>query len=445
MRFLPLLALLGAACASSPDAADIDRPLSPFYDRHDYVEKGETETTRKTQVRPFYWKEEGPKGKRVNVLGPLVRYREDANYKRLQIFPSVFYSARHSPQAHKSWWLIVFPLLFAGNDDFLLFPFGGYSRGLLGLDHLLMVTPLYIRTKTVSRGIDGPTTFTVRHVLFPLIAWGSDGKPGGRRKFRIAPFWGKQKHRDGSESGFILWPFYNWRRGKDSKAFFFFPFYGKTETPTRKQVTVMFPFYSRLEDYLTGNRDVALWPFFRRATGSDAIEVRRYWPFYSYTRGGYSTSDFRLWPVWRRTYLDDSRYYGKYTWVLPPFYRKIDRVSKKDMTLHRKTVLWPLFRNEHYPDGGREVAIPVVLPVDSRSIRELSEPYRPFVSLYHKRTAPNGSYDKTILFGLVMARKRPDAKKVRILGGLVGYDRNASGKYLRLLWGIRLRLSRTPQ
>jgi hypothetical protein len=186
---------------------------------------------------------------------------------------------------------------------------------------------------------------------------------------------------------------------------------------------------------------VALWPFWRRARGSDELEVRRYWPLYEYRRAGWTTTEYVAWPFWRRTYVDDEREFARWTWVTPVF-RQVVGVNRKDGRTRKKTVVWPLGRWERYPDGGREVAIPVLSPFDAPALREFSEPFRPFVSLYHRRQHADGAREASALFGLYMSRRSPEAAKVRFLGGLIGWDRDESGRYLRLLWGIRIRVGR---
>ncbi len=426
--------------ASGPQAR---RPLSLFHDRRIEPSRYGDGDNEISQIRPFYWKSKGPRGTRINILGPFIRYRENASYRRLDILPNIHYSARHSPADERMWWFILFPLAFLGHDDFLVLPFGGVSHGLLGLDEVMLVTPFYARTKTISHHPTDPDVFTVRHVMFPLIAWGSDGKPGGRRKFRVAPFYGKQKWRDGAESGFVMWPFYNWRKHGEARSYFVFPFYGRATTPTRRETSIMFPIYNRVEDLRTGATDTAVYPFWRRTRGSESVDIRRAWPITEYRRFGWNTEEYVAWPIWRRAYRDDGVEFAKLTWVAP-FYRRVEGVDRKDGRHRKKTILWPIGRWEKARDGTREVAFPALSPFDSPELREFAEPIRPFVSLYHRKIKPNGTREASALFGLVQTRRDRVAKtkKVRILGGLLGWDRTPQGRHLRLLWALRLRLGK---
>jgi len=437
VRLLPVVALLLAACASSREPAASDGHFGVFYDRR---EEGEESVT---QVRPFYFKREDHRGKAINILGPLIRYRVDESFRRIQVIPAGYYTARHSPEEEKSWFFMIFPLFAVGTNDFFVLPFGGYSDSILGIDHLLAITPLYMRMRFVRGPPANPITYTVHHILFPILAWGSDDQPNGRRKFRFAPFYGRTRGRDGSTRGFVMWPFYTWRREGERRSFFIFPFYGRDVSPTREHTTVMFPFYFRTVDHQTGLKDTTLFPFYRRAKGSDRTEVRRYWPFYQYARDRTNLTTFIAWPVWRRQYVDTEREFLRWTWVMPPFYRKLRSFRRADGAQARKTVIWPIGRWERHYDGYRETAFPVIWPWDGPAIRDWSEPWRPFVSIWRRRTWPSGSRETTALFGLYMARRTPETKKVRLAWGILGWDdRGRDGTHLRLFWALRLRLSK---
>jgi hypothetical protein len=392
-------------------------------------------------VRPFYERQEGPGAKKkVNVLTFLYRYRRDENFTRVQIFPNVFYTARHTPQDKSSWWFMFFPFLWFGNNDFLILPIGGYSKGFLGIDHLMMVTPLYVRTKAISHDPADPVTFTTHYFLWPFVAVGSDGRPGGRRKFRVAPFYGTTTGPGDSESLFVMWPFYNYKRVGKTRGWFSFPFYGRTESPTRKETTILWPIYHRNVDYLTGATDTALWPIWRRAKGSDRLDIRRYWPAYEYRRVEYSTVEYWLWPIFRNHYINTNYRFERHTDVIP-FYHRTRRFFREDGTELCKTTVWPLAFWERDRHGGREFFFPKLVPID---LREFTRPVLPFVTLYHNRVRPNGDRETSALLGLFQNRRTQTTKKVRLLWGLLGWDRGPKGRYLRLLWAIRLRVSKKP-
>ncbi|MEM8884027.1 MAG: hypothetical protein AAGD14_08165 [Planctomycetota bacterium] len=443
---LVLVAFSGAAgCATAtkeafPPPKEENRPApNPFVDREPFP----GEEARKVQFRPFYWKYEQGATKKVNILGIVYRWREDEVFERLNILPIVYYTARKQPQELKSWFLMIFPVVWVGSDDFLIFPFGGITRGLLGLHELIMITPLYIRTRTFSTDRSGPIVYTVRHFPWPFFAYGSDQRVGGRRKWRIWPFWGKEvRRRDGSSKGFIGWPFYTWWRKSDTDfRFLFFPFYGRDETAIIRSTTVMFPFYQRVRDFHSGLVDTTFWPFYRKAGGVDWVERERYWPFWDYRRADFTTTEVVAWPFWRRTYVDNERQFTRYTWVVP-FYRDKVKVTRADGRISRKYYVWPLTRVEYMADGGTEVTVPELLPVDWPSLRESMESIKPFISIYHRRKYADERVDVSAAFSLYMHRRGRDFSRTSLLTGLVGWDRDETGKYVRLLWGIRFRVAK---
>jgi hypothetical protein len=230
-----------------------------------------------------------------------------------------------------------------------------------------------------------------------------------------------------------------------------FPFYGKDESPTQKRITVMFPFYMRTIDYLTGATDTSLFPFWRRAKGADNVDVRRYWPAYSFSRTRSDVTEHVAWPLWRQQYVNTEHQFTRITWGGTFFYRNVERVRRDrklpgtDVLRHeKKTLVWPLVRVQKVNNGFREVAVPLYWPFDSPSIREEGEPWRPFVSLYQKIDRPNGDKDVSALFATYMYRRTKQTKRVRLLWGLLGWDREPTGRYLRLLFAIKIRVSKKP-
>ena len=186
------------------------------------------------------------------ILGPFrLQPSEAAKIATLMALARFLASKRRQPSR---------PLTALKALGFLILPVGGYSKGFLGIDHLMMVTPLYVRTKSISHHPTDPVTFTTHYFLWPFIAVGSDGRPGGRRKFRVIPFYGRSTGPGDSESLFVMWPFYNYKRVGKTRGWFSFPFYGRTESPTRRETTILWPIYHRNVDYLTGATDTALWP-----------------------------------------------------------------------------------------------------------------------------------------------------------------------------------------
>ncbi|MFQ5843709.1 MAG: hypothetical protein ACE5JG_01845 [Planctomycetota bacterium] len=422
---------------------------------HPFVERRREGSQETYLLRPFYYREETRRPEaaereqlRVHVLGRLVSYRDSPRFRSLFVFPNVFYTRRKSPAALRSWFFSFFPFLFLGSDDFLVFPIAGYSRGLLGLDRMLWITPFYHRIQLGS--------WKAHHVLWPLISWGSDGRAGGRRRLRVAPFYGRRRHRDGSVSGFVMWPFYTYRRNRarDERGFLLFPFYGRMDTPTSTSKTILFPFYARSQDYLTGATDTVLWPFWRRAKGGDALDLRRLWPLYEVRRTGFTTTRVLFWPFYRRMDVDDGEIYGRYTWVLP-FYRRVETFDRRDGLVKKKTVLWPAMLSERHSDGTRNLFVPFVLPFDSPAVRRFFEPLRPFLTLYSKRVSPHRR-EVSALLGMIQSERTPDrssftvpllyhrtstasgTRKVRLLAGILGWDRGPRGRSVRLLWFIRL-------
>lgn len=437
-RSLPLLLASIAACGfprqEETGVVDDGGRLGPFFDRDD-SEAGEV-----TQVRPFYRRQKGPYDQtQVNILGPLIMYREDSHFKRLRAFPNIYYTARKHPQADATWRFLFFPFIWAGDKDFLFFPIGGKARRFLGIDEILMVAgPLYVRSRRITSDKE-PRVFQQHNVLWPFFAWGSDGRPNGRRSLRVWPFFGKAGTVSGGKEGYVFWPFYNWRKERDEVSFHLWPFYGKRVTPILREQVMLWPLFHYREDLLTGGEDMAFWPLWRRATGSDTVEVERYWPLYEYRRVSFTTTEYMAWPFFRRTWVDEPHQFSHYLWG-NPFFRRVKLYDREKHILRTKLQVWPLVRTDRNSVGAKDVVVPLLLPDDAKLIRDFMDPIRPFTSIYSLQRKPTGETETSAAFGVYMGRKTKNTKQTRLLWGLVGWDRRPEGRYVRLLWAIRFRI-----
>jgi len=454
---VPLLTTFLLACVGAQE-----RDAHPWYRERETLEKDGRESSvlypfyertsgksgESVQVRPFYSRQVSPDGKevRTNILGPVYIKYESEHFVSVRA-PLYYRVARKTP-GDESWFAILLPFVFVGSDDFLIFPFGGTTHGFLGYDRLTMVTPFYIQSQMGD--------FKAHNAVWPFVSWGTDGKEGGRRRFRVVPFYGSSRGGDGSESGFVAWPFYTYKRNpeKEESSFLLFPFVGRTKTATESTTTVMFPFYHARDNYLTGEKSRAVWPFYQRAGGADALDVRRAWPFYEYRRTGYTTTRYWAWPLVRKVTVDDGQIRGRLDYIVP-FVQKTRYVNDAGQ-LHKKKIIWPIGRWETYFDGTREVKIPRLIPFDSPASRQQVSSFTPFFTLFSKRVTPDGDADRKWIFGLIQSRSTNDSMSVkvpllysrrthsdgnnhvRVLGGLVGIESKEGQRSLRLLWGIRI-------
>lgn len=366
---LALAAVLVAAvpgCALLPDEFN----LSPLY-RHRRDEGGKLleldvlwpivhyEQTKSGgddfRVRPLWrWISEAETDEH-QFLWPFGRIRKDPTETLSRLFPLWFWSGRlnENDQRETDWYALL-PFFWGGSredgkeESFGFFPFYADLRDFLFYDRFRSVLfPLWVRTE--KRGE------TTNQVLWPLIAWGGDGKPGGASWWRALPFYG-ESHRPGkSWYRSLLWPIFLW--GVESMdtddpvhTFAVFPFYSRqwSESGRIKGWSVLWPFFrgSTVEGR-TSKLDL-FWPIYRDyhvGLAREPYDQSWLWPFVAHTTTPDQDSWSILWPlVWWRTFFDPE---GTQThrWILPFFWRVSREYANGGTADFVK--LWPLFHTEH--------------------------------------------------------------------------------------------------
>ena len=290
-------------------------PLPPFVT----LKKGPKAT--ELLVSPFFRWQDDPRHKRLQVLWPLLSYRERAGSWGLWIMPAFHASevVREAPGGGKisdfDW--MLFPLLWYGSETgvgkyFALFPLFGKIRDFFGKDEVwFALFPVYMQTRVPE--------YTAHHILWPLIGWWD----GPRRKgavrqhgFRIFPFYA-QDIRDGK---FVrraaLWPLFSWWKfaldtNNPGFGWLSFPFAGHVHNSTYDEWTVLALFNWSHDRKRNETRVHAPWPFFFYAEG-DGISALKVWPIAGFkdvwAEGYRAHHEFALWPLYQRSHIRTREY-----------------------------------------------------------------------------------------------------------------------------------------
>lgn len=462
--FSLLLPALLAACAGTPDTSD---RAWPFYSAEKTAEGGgrtdvlwpiwqelESPERREVRVRPVYRRIEEGDETTVEVLWPLFSRYERPGREKTRVFPFFFHQRYEDPGgAHDMDWGL-FPILYGGSDTeegdyFLFFPFWGNLKGLLAKDEMrFRFFPLYLDTHE-DDGYDST------HLIWPIVSWG-DG--GGRSDFRILPFYSHRESEGKSEYTSVMWPFVSWGRAAldtehPSTNFLFFPFYGQIESDVAWSRTVLFPLYmgSGAEG---GYRDLnLLWPIFRSRTGPDGPQALRVWPLFSRTHDEEKgvKEDWYLWPfVWDTDIPNGAGRFRNFQVV--PVWRSTTRTNPDGTLRDRELQVWPLFKRREGGDGS--VRLTALAPIPFVDLESFEASWDWLWTILDHRSAAGGS-STDLLFGLIQHRtsaegtyaglsilleyaSRREATKVEVLKGLLGWEEDAAGSGVRLLWFLRI-------
>ena len=475
-RLLPIAAalLVTAGCASVPDTTDRAWPVR----NADEMATGgneldvlfpfgrlwEDEGLRDFRVRPFYRRVEDPAdgSTDVEILWPIVKVKERPGFRQVRVLPLMFeriMEVEATGKKDRDW--ILFPF-FGGTDSeegsyFLLFPLVGTTHNLFGSERIWWyLWPIHVQARDRE--------YHSNYILWPLIAW---GKGGGKRMFRILPFYGENSNEGKSWRRNFLWPFFSWGEEELNtkypiRYFFFFPFYGQNRSDAAWQTTVLYPFFMFAGSKRGWREEQILWPIYRHKVHPREWAIR-VWPFYAksefYNRETgvlQSRQNYWLWPlIWDSEFLVPKGRH-EYTLVVP-FYRRSRYFSVNGDDRGGDVQIWPLYRSRVAPDGSAVLSVLAPIPFSNWDSFEAAWSW--LWTIAEARRSPDGERSQKYLFGLVQwrqgrngsytgltfilehARDKDDNEKVELLKGLLGWENTKEkGSGIRLLWFIRIPL-----
>ena len=469
------LFIAGARAVASVEKSTFD--FGPFasrtYDLHDdqrlkmlgpLFERAESADGMKLlATRPVFSTVEDPARDRslYDYFWPLGTSRtlHDENQWRFLFFFGFNHTTNDPGDRYRTW---LIPFYFQGRDASgetyrALFPLGGTIKDFVGRDEVSFVLfPLYS-----SSALNDIRTV---NFLWPLIS--RTTSDGGRiRRGRIFPFYGYNRQEGKFDKQFILWPFYtdtkyHYEKGH-GRGHMLFPLYGRVDLDTEKTVWLLPPFF-RFTDAEHQDITYAPWPFFQRRVGN-GIDQLYLWPIWGKKIIESRDTRFYLWPVfWTQTDERPGEKVDRFH-LVPFFSHTAVRAASTNASGHaggdvlaRRHKFWPLYSYRRDGDATRLRFVELWPFAEAPAVeRNLA----PFWSLVERRTRGEDA-DTEILWGLYRSQFRgdagayvslfpladyratPDDRSWNLLKGLIGYERKASQKSLRLLYFIKIPLNK---
>lgn len=413
------------------------RAFPPFFsrDRDSVIDSGEDDVLYPVLTYEYYGDEWRWQFCQLFALAG-GRQPDEVHTRRFTLFP--FYFQQRSPD-HRLDYTAVVPFyghlqnrLFRDRIFFVLFPLYGQSQKKDVVTDNYLYPIVHVRH---GDGLHGWQVWPVvgrehKEVTYATNGFGDVSLIGGHdQSFLLWPFWLKQNNGLGTE---------NPEKFRAS-----IPLYVTVRSPLRDQTSVLWPFFSWVEEREPGRQYhewEGPWPFVIFARGTDKT-TDRVWPLFSQSRDDKQESDSYLWPVYRYKWFHSAPLDQRRQSVL--FYLYVD-VRETNLTTgaqQRRVGMWPFFTWHSEFDGNERLQVlapfEVVLPTN----RGLARNWSPLWSVWRSEKNPRaGLASESFLWNLYRRETGPDHKKISLLFGLFQYQRDGVGRMTRLFY---LPVSRT--
>ena len=417
---------------------------------------GQGDRPAMTAVRPFFTDEVDARTGRevIDILWPVAEIRHWKNETDWRFLTAFYFGPKPTdpPDAYHLWVLPVLALgrNNAGEDYGAVFPIGGRIDNWFGRDKVEFVLfPLYWHSELNDLRTD--------HWLWPFISrtTGDD-----LYRFRVFPFYGRSEKKGEGESKYILWPFWTSTRldrpGMRGSGFMLFPLYGHAKTEVEETWMFVPPFFRHTVGK-KGTHNIYLWPFIQTATSKKEDKVY-VWPLYGRRTRPDENRQFWLWPfIWKRHEIVPPADINRFR-VFPFFYSEYERpIKHPDKVVDRYVSVWPLMSYKRTRDDGKRVRVVDLWPF--RDTAPIERNLSPLWTLYRYERTPRGR-ENELLWGVARwgsltngtasgslfpiaswshDRKYDTHREWDFLKGMLGYERNETGKTWQVLYLIRWR------
>ncbi|HWX21711.1 MAG TPA: hypothetical protein VN578_17540 [Candidatus Binatia bacterium] len=494
MRFANFCLACGVALAANvaarepgPDPTDSEHPTAPLPSSS--LELGPAATSSSLSLGPLF--DEFPltlaPGHRMEAAGPLF-YSEQKDTERTWAVPPLF-SHTVDPALELEEFDFAYPLMtydrygrqyrwqflqllsLAGGptqtenvrNRFTLFPFYfqqrsddptqnytavgpfyGHLQNRLFHDEIFFVMfPLYSKTRKRDVVTDNYVYpfFHLRHGdgLYGWQFWPLVGNEHKEVTMRTNNF-GDVESIGGHDSFFVLWPFFfNDRSGLGTANPVWMqgsiPAYSFMRSPLRDSTTVLWPFFSRVDDREKKYREWDVpWPFIEFARGPGKTTTR-VWPLFSRAHSDTLEDNFYLWPVYKYEAIHSEPLERHRTRILFFLYSDTFEKSTETGASRRRVDLLPLFTHQRELNGNIRLQVLAPLEPFTSGSHKIERDYSQLWSLWRAEKNPKtGAASQSLLWNLYRRDTAPGYKKLSLLLGLFQSQSDATGSRVRVFY-----------
>ena len=403
-------------------------------------------------VPPLFLHDSDPDVERneYNFLYPLLTYEKYGEEYRWQLIQLFSFSGGQQPDDSGIKHFTIFPFYFQQrspdtNENYTaFFPFYGHLNGRLFRDRIFFIMfPIYGQTQkrdVVNDNYFYPF-FNVNHGN-GMHGWQFWPFAGAEHKVVTTSTngFGEVETVGGYDKSFALWPFYLRQNngigtGNPEKFHASIPFYITSRSPMRDSTSVLWPFFTWIDDREKKYREWQdPWPFVIYARG-EGKSTSRVFPLFSRSHNNEIENDSYLWPVYQyhRLHADPLDRIRKR--IL--FYLYDDTVEKNTETgtEERRVDMLPFFTYHRDFNGNSRLQILALIEPVLPDNRGIERNWSPLWSLWRAEDNPKtGAGSRSLLWNLYHSDKTLDSKKISILFGLFQYQSVGETNKLRLFY-----------
>ena len=381
---------------------------------------------------------------------PVLTYRRYGTEWRWQFFQILSWAGGLHEDEKDARRFTLFPFYFQqrselpGDNYTAVGPFYGHLKNRLFRDDIFFVMfPIYSETRKADVVTD--------NYVYPFVSVRHGNKLEG---WKVWPIVGHE-HKDvttktngfgdvemvgGHDSRFVLWPIGLEQHagiGTDNpeNSFAILPAYYRLRSPKRDVTTVIWPFFSHIDDR---EKKYTEWqtpfPFVDFAKG-EGKTTKRVWPFFSQAHTEYLESDWYMWPIYKFNRAKVSPLDRSRMRIL--FFLYSDTIQKNTETEHyqRRRDFWPLYTHRHDFNGNTYFQIFAPLEPILPTSKSVDRDYSPVWSVWRQEYNPTtGGRSQSLLWNLYRRQTTPTSKKCSLLFGLFQYQSGTEGKRVRLFY-----------
>ncbi len=392
----------------------------------------------------------GTDSKEYDIFYPVLTYDRFGEQYRWQICQ--LFSIAGGPTQNETYRdrITIFPIYFQQrssdtNEDYTaVFPIYGHLKNRLFRDEIsFTMFPVYVQTRKADMVTD--------NYVYPFVHVRHGNSLYG---WQVWPFVGRE-HKDpttqtngfgdvqiigGHDKSFYFWPLYfdqktgigttNPEHSQGS-----IPAFAYLRSPQRDSTTVLWPFFTHVEDREKKYREWELpWPFIVFARG-EGKTMDRVFPFYSKAHSKYLESDFFLWPIYKFNRVHSDPLDRRRTRICFFLYSNVTEKNTESGAAKHRVDLWPFFTYHKDFNGNTRLQVLALLEPYLPNNKSIERDYSQLWSLWRSEHNPKtGAASQSLLWNFYRRDTAPGSKKTSAVFGLFQSKSDSTGKTVRLFY-----------